>query len=123
MRKPSGDAAGSDPGHGCSEKSEGTGREAREHVVFSEPAWPTRAFHNKPACFSVERLEVTMVAGRHFHSRRCSNVETGFVMQQDNVRKFARRIAGCSWRRLQVLRHSRICFQLSSAMSSCIASH
>src|SRR5262249_15676860 len=89
MWQPAGNVAGSDSGHGCRETSVGTGREAGEHVVFSEPAWPARAFHDEFARFAVKRLEITTIVRRHFHSRGGGNVETGFVMQQDNVRKFA----------------------------------
>ena len=89
MRQPTTDAAGGDPGHGCGETSIGAGREAGEHVVFGEPARSARALHDKLARLAVQRPEMTMIAGRHFYSGRGGNVETGFIMQQDNVREFA----------------------------------
>src|ERR1019366_9304282 len=113
MRQPATNAAGGDPGHGRGETSVGAGREAGEHVVFGEPAWSAHALHDKLARFAVQRPEMTVIAGRHFYSGRRGDVETGFVMQQDNVREFARRTASRSRRGLQPFGYARVRFQIS----------
>src|SRR5665213_1005351 len=113
MRQPADDATGSNPRHGGSKTSVGSSRQSREHVVFSEPAWPTGAFHNKLACFAVQRLEMMVIAERHFNAGRGGDVETGFIVQKNDVRQLMSRTAGRRRRCFQAFRNARVRFQIS----------
>jgi hypothetical protein len=53
-----------------------------------------------------------LIAGGHLYSRCDSDVETGFVMQQDNMRAFTSGIAGRQ-RRIQAFRCACVRLQIS----------
>src|SRR5450759_2032874 len=113
MRQSSTDASGGDPRHRCGETTIGAGRKAGEHVIFGEPAWSARALHHKLARLAVPRLEMTPIAGRHFDSGRGGDVEAGFVMQKDNMRQFAQRMASRSRRRIEAFGDAGVRFEIS----------
>ena len=106
QRQASIDVSRGDPGDGRRETSVGTGRKAGEHIVLGEPAWSADALDDELARLAVQRLEMMLIAGWHFYAWRDRNVETRFIVQQDNVREFARRMTSRGRRQFQASGHS-----------------
>ena len=56
---------------------------------------------------------MTAIAGRHLYSGRRGDVETGFIMQQDDVRQFAYRMASRKRYSIQVSDYAGVRLQES----------
>src|SRR3954470_23294436 len=107
------EVSGGDPGDGGRKASVGTGRKAGQHVILCEPAWSAHALHDEFARLAVQRLEMMAIACGHLDAGRHGNVETGFVMEKDDVREFTRRPAGGGLRQLHAFSYRCVRFQIS----------
>src|SRR5205085_1214339 len=83
------DPAGGDARHEISEPAERARREACQHVVFGEPARTAIALGKEAALFAVDGFEMAAVASRHLDAGGPTNIETGFIMDHDDVRPHA----------------------------------
>ena len=104
------DAAGGNAGHEIGKPAERARREPGEHVVFGEPARAAIALGQELARLAVVRVEMAAVARRHLDSCGLTNVETGFIMDHDDVRPAACGMAGIQQRHLETLGRDRIGF-------------
>ena len=97
------DAARGDAGHEIGKPAERARRQPGEHVVFGEPARAAIALGQELALLAVERFEMAAIARRHLDAIGLTNVETGFVMDHDDVGPPAGGMAGIQQRHLEAL--------------------
>src|SRR6187401_411640 len=113
MRQPSADAARGEASQGCRKTPKGAGRKTGQHVKFGEPAWSACRLHDKLARLAVQRLKMAMIAGRYSNSRRGGNVEAGFVVKKNNMRKFSHGMASRGRCRIQAIACAGVRFEIS----------
>ena len=63
-------------------------------LIFGEPAWSADALHEKLARLAIERLKMSMIPGRHIDPGRYGDVKAQFIVQQYDMWKLARWMAG-----------------------------
>ena len=95
-----------DPGDRRREASVGTSRKASEHIILGEPAWSADALDDQFARLTIQRLEMMLITRPALLCLGGRNVETRFIVQQDNVRELARRLTSRGWRQLQASGYS-----------------
>ena len=104
------DAARGDAGHEIGEPAERPRRQPGQHVVFGEPARPAIALGQEFALLAVERVELAAIAFRHLDAAGRANIETGFIVDHDDVRPHALGMAGIQQRHLEPFGRGRIRF-------------
>src|SRR5437016_281880 len=97
------DPSRGNPGYEKIKSPKTAGRKAGEEIVLGKPARPARALDQKVALFAVERPEMRLVSSRDSDVRRRAQVEGGFVVDKDDVRRRTRRLAGLVGRNPQLV--------------------
>ena len=95
------DAAGGDPGDEIGKPAERPRREPGQHIVFGEPARAAIALGQEFARRAVERGEMAAIARRHLDAIDAANVETGLIMDHDDVRPPPGGMAGIQERHVE----------------------
>ncbi len=105
------DPARRDAGDEIGEPAERTRRQPGEHIVFGEPARAAIALGEEFTRLAVGRIEVAAVAPGHLDAFGLTNVETGFVVDHDDVGPPPGGMAGIHQRHVEMIVGYRIGFQ------------